>query len=301
MKTLILDCNNLLYRTFWLSKNKTLTNSRGENVGGVYYFLNCVKSYTKQYEPDRIFAAWDKKLTWPSSNFRKEMLTVQYKGNRNYTPFEGVHNYDDLIQQMLSNLNIKNIYPNVMEADDVIAWLCHTLDGEKVVVSTDKDMWQLVNQDTKIFFPTGKKEINLDNFAREAGIAKEHYLLYKCILGDISDNVKGVEGYGKVKAKKVAENGVSMLTEEQQQIVQTNLKLSDLLYGYRYYPEEEICYKEQMEQLKENTLDMESFKDIISYLELDSITKDINIWVNTFEKKKNITKCIEDLKKRLNI
>jgi hypothetical protein len=92
-----------------------------------------------------------------------------------------------------------------------------------------------------------------------------------------------------------------MLTEEQQQIVQTNLKLSDLLYGYRYYPEEEICYKEQMEQLKENTLDMESFKDIISYLELDSITKDINIWVNTFEKKKNITKCIEDLKKRLNI
>ena len=229
------------------------------------------------------------------------MLSVQYKGNRNYTPFEGVHNYDDLIQQMLSNLNIKNIYPNVMEADDVIAWLCHKLDGEKIVVSTDKDMWQLVDNDTKIFFPTGKKEINLSNFQREAGIAKEHYLLYKCVLGDISDNVKGVEGYGKVKAKKVAENGISMLTEEQQQIVHTNLKLSDLNYGYRYYAEEEICYKEQLAQLQDNTADMESFKDIVSYLELDSITKDINMWVNTFEKKKNITKCIEDLKKRLNI
>ena len=229
------------------------------------------------------------------------MLSVQYKGNRNYTPFEGVHNYDDLIQQMLSNLNIKNIYPNVMEADDVIAWLCHKLDGEKIVVSTDKDMWQLVDNDTKIFFPTGKKEINLSNFQREAGIAKEHYLMYKCVLGDISDNVKGVEGYGKVKAKKVAENGISMLTEEQQQIVHTNLKLSDLNYGYRYYAEEEICYKEQLAQLQDNTADMESFKDIVSYLELDSITKDINIWVNTFEKKKNITKCIEDLKKRLNI
>jgi 5'-3' exonuclease len=229
------------------------------------------------------------------------MLSVQYKGNRNYTPFEGVHNYDDLIQQMLSNLNIKNIYPNVMEADDVIAWLCHKLDGEKIVVSTDKDMWQLVENDTKIFFPTGKKEINLSNFQREAGIAKEHYLLYKCVLGDISDNVKGVEGYGKVKAKKVAENGISMLTEEQQQIVHTNLKLSDLNYGYRYYAEEEICYKEQLAQLQDNTADMESFKDIVSYLELDSITKDINMWVNTFEKKKNITKCIEDLKKRLNI
>lgn len=229
------------------------------------------------------------------------MLSVHYKGNRNYTPFEGVHNYDDLIQQMLSNLNIKNIYPNVMEADDVIAWLCHKLDGEKVVVSTDKDLWQLVDNDTKVFFPTGKKEINLKNFAKEAGVAKEHYLLYKCVLGDISDNVKGVEGYGKVKAKKVAENGISMLTEDQQQIVHTNLKLSDLFYGYRYYPEEEICYKEQLAQLQDNTLDMESFKDIVSYLELDSITKDINIWVNTFEKKKNITKCIEDLKKRLNI
>lgn len=229
------------------------------------------------------------------------MASVQYKGNRNYTPFEGVHNYDDLIQQMLSNLNIKNIYPNVMEADDVIAWLCHTLDGEKVVVSTDKDMWQLVSEDTKIFFPTGKKEINLSNFAQEAGVAKEHYLLYKCILGDISDNVKGVEGYGKVKAKKVAESGISILTEEQQKIVETNLKLSDLNYGYRYYPEEEICYKEQMGQLSDPALDLDSFKDIISYLELDSITKDINIWVNTFEKKKNLTKYIEDLKKRLNI
>ena len=143
-------------------------------------------------------------------------------------------------------------------------------------------MWQLVDNDTKIFFPTGKKEINLSNFQREAGIAKEHYLLYKCVLGDISDNVKGVEGYGKVKAKKVAENGISMLTEEQQQIVHTNLKLSDLNYGYRYYAEEEICYKEQLAQLQDNTSDMESFKDIVSYLELDSITKDINMWVNTF-------------------
>lgn len=301
MKTLILDCNNLLYRTFWLAKNKSLINSRNENVGGVYYFLNCVKAYVKQYQPDKIYAAWDKKLTWPSSNFRKELINGQYKGTRNYTPFEGVHNYDDLIQQMLSNLNIKNIYPNIMEADDVIAWLCHNLEGEKIVVSTDKDLWQLVNSETKIFFPTGKKEINLDNFAKEAGVAKEHFLLYKCVLGDISDNVKGVEGFGKVKAKKIAEFGINSLTVEQQEVVKTNLKISDLLYGYKHYPEEEICYKEQLEQLQEDSYDLDSFKDIISYLELDSILKSYNNWVNTFEKKKNINKCIEDLKKRLNI
>lgn len=301
MKTLILDCNNLLYRTFWLSKNKTLTNSRGENVGGVYYFLNCVKSYATQYNPDRIFAAWDKKLTWPSSNFRKELINGQYKGNRNYTPFEGVHNFDDLIQQMLSNLNVKNIYPNVMEADDVIAWLCHNLDGEKIVVSTDKDLWQLVNENTKIFFPTGKKEINLENFAKEAGIAKEHYLLYKCILGDISDNVKGVEGFGKVKAKKAAEVGVSYLTESQREIVETNLKISDLLYGYRYYKTEEAIYKEQLEGLENDSFDIESFSDIVEHLELTTISKNLNKWVSVFEKKKNMFKCIEDLKKRLNI
>lgn len=301
MKTLILDCNNLLYRTFWLSKNKTLTNSKGENIGGVYYFLNCVKSYTAQYNPDRIYAAWDKKLTWPSSNFRKELINGQYKGNRNYTPFEGVHNFDDLIQQMLSNLNVKNIYPNVMEADDVIAWLCHNLDGEKIVVSTDKDLWQLVTPETKIFFPTGKKEINFENFSREAGIAKEHYLLYKCILGDISDNVKGVEGFGKVKAKKAAESGISVLTEAQREIVETNLKISDLLYGYRFYKEEEQIYSEQLESLENDSFDIDSFSDIVNHLELTSISKNLNKWVSVFEKKKNMIKCIEDLKKRLNI
>ena len=64
MKTLILDCNNLLYRTFWISKNKGLVNSKSQNIGSVLYFLNCVRSYVKTYQPDRVFAAWDKKLTW---------------------------------------------------------------------------------------------------------------------------------------------------------------------------------------------------------------------------------------------
>ena len=302
MTTLILDCNNLLYRTFWISKNKGLINSKSQNVGSVLYFLNCVRSYVKNYEPDRVFAAWDKKLTWPSTNFRKEIITTKYKGNRNYTSFEGVHEHDDLIQQMLSNLNIKNIFPNVLEADDVIAWLTHTLPGKKVVVSTDKDLWQLVNENTKVFEPTRKKEITVDNFEEvSGGVKREDYLLYKCILGDTSDNVEGVQGFGKVRAKRTAENNLKNLTPEQKAIVEVNLKVSDLSYGYKQYKEEEDSYKSQFSLLNGESYDLESFKDIVEHLELKSISKSFNNWLSVFDPKKNINKCIEDLKKRLNI
>lgn len=302
MTTLILDCNNLLYRTFWISKNKGLINSKSQNVGSVLYFLNCVRSYVKNYEPDRVFAAWDKKLTWPSTNFRKEIITTKYKGNRNYTSFEGVHEHDDLIQQMLSNLNIKNIFPNVLEADDVIAWLTHTLPGKKVVVSTDKDLWQLVNENTKVFEPTRKKEITVDNFEEvSGGVKREDYLLYKCILGDTSDNVEGVQGFGKVRAKRTAENNLKNLTPEQKAIVEVNLKVSDLSYGYKQYKEEEDSYKSQFSLLNGESYDLESFKDIVEHLELKSISKSFNNWLSIFDPKKNINKCIEDLKKRLNI
>lgn len=302
MTNLILDCNNLLYRTFWISKNKGLVNSKSQNVGSVLYFLNCVRSYVKNYQPDRIFAAWDKKLVWPSTNFRKELVTTKYKGNRNYSSFEGVHEYDDLLQQMLSNLNIKNIYPNVLEADDVIAWLTHTLDGDKVVISTDKDLWQLVKDDTKVFEPTRKKEITVNNFEEASGgVKREDFLLYKCILGDVSDNVDGVPGFGKVRAKKSAENNLANLTPEQKTIVETNLKISDLAYGYKQYDEEESSYKSQFNLLRGDNYDFDSFKDIIEHLELKSISRSYNNWLSVFDPKKNINKCIEDLKKRLNI
>lgn len=302
MKTLILDCNNLLYRTFWISKSKSLINSKDQNIGSVLYFLNCVRSYVKTYQPDRIFAAWDKKLTWPSTNFRKELVANKYKGNRNYSSFEGVHDYDDLIQQMLSNLNVKNIYPNVLEADDVIAWLTFTLEGEKVVVSTDKDLWQLVCEQTTVFEPTRKKEITIDNFEDNTGGVKiGDYLLYKCILGDVSDNVEGVQGFGKVKARKSAENNLKNFTQDQKAIVETNLKVSDLTYGYKQYPEEEQCYNSQLSLLEGENYDFDSFRDIVQHLELNSILKSYNNWVSVFDPKRNINKCIEDLKKRLNI
>lgn len=302
MKTLILDCNNLLYRTFWISKNKGLVNSKSQNIGSVLYFLNCVRAYVKTYQPDRVYAAWDKKLTWPSTNFRKELVATKYKGNRNYSSFEGVHEHDDLIQQMLSNLNIKNIFPNVLEADDVIAWLTHTLEGSKVVVSTDKDLWQLVNEDTIVFEPTRKKEITIFNFEESSGgVKRENFLLYKCILGDVSDNVEGVQGYGKIKAKRCAENNLESLNEEQKAVVEMNLKISDLSYGYKQYDEEETSYKNQLELLKGDNYDLESFKDIIEHLELTSISKSFNNWLSVFDPKKNINKCIEDLRKRLNI
>ena len=65
---LIIDGNNLLYRIFWTNNFKL---DEANSPGQVFLFLRSLKSYVDKFKPDQIYAAWDKKLLYPSSNFRK--------------------------------------------------------------------------------------------------------------------------------------------------------------------------------------------------------------------------------------
>ena len=134
MTTLILDANNLLYRTFWFQKR----NIDSDEDLSTIMFLRAVKSYCDKFNPDQVYAAWDKKLSYPSTNFRKSSSSGAYKSNRDGEIAKEAHKNDQLIKSLLDSLGIKSIYPNVMEADDVIAYLCHKLPGKKFIVTVDK-------------------------------------------------------------------------------------------------------------------------------------------------------------------
>ena len=142
MKNLIVDGSNLLYRIYFAWGIKVEDT---EDLSLVESFLICAKHYVEKYKADNVYVAWDQKLTHPSTNFRKDAADVSYKGTRDYSKTKHVHDHDDLIMDLLTDLGVKNIYPNVMEADDVMSWLSTTLDGQNIIVSTDKDMWQLIN------------------------------------------------------------------------------------------------------------------------------------------------------------
>ncbi len=69
MKTLLLDANNLLYRIFWVNKNK----KDGDINMSTLMFLRSVKSYVEKFSPDQTYPVWDKTLAYPSTNFRKSL------------------------------------------------------------------------------------------------------------------------------------------------------------------------------------------------------------------------------------
>ena len=137
------------------------------------------------------------------------------------------------------------MFPRELEADDIIAYLCDTLEGSKVIVSVDKDFLQLVSSSTLLYDPIRKEEYTTDNFEEKTGWDNTfNWLNAKCILGDKSDNVPGIPKFGKVKIIKWLKNEIK-LTDEQLEIFKRNLSLFSL-DAFHYKLEEKEYYEKQL-------------------------------------------------------
>ena len=90
MRTLLIDGNNLLYRTFWAANYKAKNQDPG-NIAATYIFLRTLKSYADKFSPwDKIYCVWDKRLAYPESNFRADICDTEYKGGRGDEKFKNV-------------------------------------------------------------------------------------------------------------------------------------------------------------------------------------------------------------------
>jgi 5'-3' exonuclease len=262
---LVIDGNNLANMCSFVGgkSKKRMTNPDGLDTTPVDIFMKRIYTLYDTLFPDSIIICWDKKLTKGFTNFRKADGT--YKAQRTGDN-EVLYQQCDIIEKLVSHLGIRNIHPNVMEADDIMAWIAHEYSStEKIMVATfDKDMLQLVNHDVEYFDLRKKEKVNILNFEEINGIKRTRFLLYKMILGDRSDNIQGLKGYGKVKAKRLAENITSLkkgdfkthgLTEDQLDTLRHNQKMMDLRLGYKVYPEEVGVYQQQYDDIPEKDLD----------------------------------------------
>ena len=294
---LIIDGNNLLYRIFWTNNFKL---DEANSPGQVFLFLRSLKSYVDRFQPKEIYCTWDKKLEWPSTNFRNEVITVEYKANRDDDKFKNVHEYSEKIQEIIALLGVHNMYPLRMEADDLMAWLSTHLPGKNVIITTDKDLLQTISADTRIYSPIKKKEVTLQNFEEYTGVCKEQYLNYRAITGDKSDNIPGIPRYGLARFKKL---DLTKLTEEQQIIYERNIKLMDLSTGYDHYPDEVPVYEEQLNNCKNNKSNYNKFIEEAKKLNMWSIVRNYSSWRESFNNNENIlniiNKAIKNAKRRI--
>lgn len=152
-----------------------------------------------------------------------------------------------VVMECLENLYIRNIYEDYVEGDDLIAYyVLHKKKKERcVIVSSDRDLTQLISPTVSVYIPKMKKLITPENHVSEIGYCHENVLLKKIICGDPSDNIKGVKGVGektlmdnfpdfRKRAMTIEEivEGAKKINENREREKKPHLKWADnLAYG----------------------------------------------------------------------
>tara|TARA_R100001163_G_C5033510_1_gene173189 strand:- start:109 stop:972 length:864 start_codon:yes stop_codon:yes gene_type:complete len=283
MKTLIIDGNNLVHRTFHTAN---LQKKRYENVEvkglHIFFTINAIYSYVKKFLPEKTLIVWDEKIDY-QKNKRKE-LSSEYKGNR--TSDSTPHQNNEDIKLLCKTLGIPSIFPRELEADDIIAYICKETPGKKIIVSVDRDFLQLINKDTLLFDPIRKKYFELDNFEENTGFKDiSDWFTAKCLTGDKSDNISGIPGFGKVKVKKFLDGEIKLTTEQEEKYFSNrDLFRLDL---YEDFLNEKTYYKNQLANGESG--DYNHFIELVEKYNMVSILKRKDHWYETFFLKSFLT------------
>lgn len=293
---LIIDGTNIEFRIFHISRKLGIPNGLTAQSNITNRFLKTFQGLVQKFEPTNIYASWDRRLDRGSVNFRQTLMGGKYKAGRERPPdIQDMYDQEIKLIEILEAFGVKNIFPNKLEADDVCAWLTKTVPGKSVVVSVDQDFLQLVNPNVSVW--NMKDLITYKNFEKLKGMRQPVFKLFKCIKGDVSDNIDGLEGYGEVYSRKLASDwkeGKKKLTAEQIAIVEKNIQLIDLHFGYRFQNGEEAIYKNQLNYLRNVECDFEKFIQLCRDWGLTDIVNNRNEWIQITKRN-----CIEDLISKL--
>ena len=218
-KVLIIDGLNTFIRVF--SVMPTL-NENGIHVGGIVGFLKSIGFAINMFNPSRTIIIFDGK----GGSNRRRKLYSDYK-NKRRTSYRvnrvvGLENVEDERRNMymqlrrvvdyLELLPLTTISVDGIEADDAIAYIAKKVikDGEKIIMSTDKDFLQLVSDDIKVWSPTKKKIYDKEAVLEEYRVTSDNFIMAKIFEGDKSDNIGGIKG---VATKTLVKN-IPTLGEE---------------------------------------------------------------------------------------
>jgi len=194
----LIDGTSLSYRSFFAIK---LSTSGGIPTGAVFGFYKILKKIISQHKPTHMAMCFDvSRKTLRNEKFK------EYKANRPPTP-QDLQAQFGLIRELTKLLGIKIVEKEGFEADDVIASLCKkSLKGGNsvVIVSSDKDLYQLMDTDKVSFYKYNTDSIlTRSDFSKEFGFFPECMVDYLSLAGDSVDNVPGAKGIGKVSAVKL--------------------------------------------------------------------------------------------------
>ena len=193
----LVDGTALVYRSHYAFIRRPLVNSSGKNVSAVYGFASSLIKLLDDLQPSHIVVAFDR----PEPTFRHEAYE-DYKATREEMPDELVDQLP-LVRELVDVFDIPVVEEPGYEADDLIGTLAveaRAAGIRTVIVSGDKDFFQLVDENITVFDPARNVEYDIAGVEEKFGVAPAQVIEVLGLMGDSSDNVPGVPGIGKKTA-----------------------------------------------------------------------------------------------------
>ena len=181
-------------------------NENGDHVGGALGFLKGVQLLIDSLKPDELYVAWE-----GGGSIRRRAIYKDYKKGKRPVRlnryYEGDipdtvenRNYQiNLTTKFLSLAGIPQVYVSDCEADDIIGYLAkYKFKDDKItIVSSDKDYYQLIEEDrVEVWSPGQKKLITNVSIMDRFGIPSQNFCVTRCFCGDGSDGLRGIKGAG---------------------------------------------------------------------------------------------------------
>jgi len=309
----LVDSLNTFIRNFSMLKSM---NPSGNHVGGLVGFLRSLAYMVRILEPTQLICVFDGR----GSSMNRKNIDSNYKANRenlritNWGMFDTRQEEKDSMFDQISRLYdyldclpISVLIYDKTEADDIISLIAQekASSGSKVtIVSSDKDFFQIVNENISVYSPIKKKMYGYKEVVEELGVTPNNYLVVKALVGDQSDNLAGVKRAGiktvlKLFPKLVTEDKLDLnyiyTTAEENlngkkalyanvihewETVKSNYHLMDIQKP-RLTDEEKIAIFEDI-STPNPTLYTGTFLRYLDQDKIEGITNDTEKWLQTF-------------------
>jgi DNA polymerase-1 len=267
-RVLIIDALNMFLRSYTVIPSM---DPQGMPNGGTIGFIKSLQVLCREMRPHEVIICWD----GHGGSEKRRQMNKQYKQGRRPVRFNRrmIELPEDQVKknrtdqqlrlhEYLNNMPVIQLMVDFVEADDIIAYTVKKdkyKDWEKIIVSSDKDFFQLLGiENTWIWRPVQKVLLNGKMLTEKEGIHPNNYALARAIDGDKSDNIEGVPRIGM----KTIRTNLPILEQEKQ------LSCDELFVYCKMQLKQKNCHKKLLEfqqRVRDNYQLMQLYESTISY------------------------------------
>jgi DNA polymerase-1 len=204
-RVLIVDQLNLFFRNYIVNPS---ISTDGAPIGGLRGCIQSLQKVIRESKPDMVVICWD----GAGGSKKRKLIKKDYKAvrkpirlNRAIRNMSDDEETDNKFWQQSRLVDYYNQIPVIQfmfdatEADDIIAYVSkHKLleDYDKIILSSDKDFFQLLDDKTVLYRPVQKEILNKNNIVDKFSIHPTNFAMARAMAGDKSDNIEGIPGVG---------------------------------------------------------------------------------------------------------